>query len=205
VSLSSDLVQREAPTTVTAVKRPVAFTAVEIVVVVAIIALLAGILIPVVTSQIDDARSARALSDMDLIAKAFGMYRSHTLKWPGQLGPLAAADVKTGYEELTDYKCLYENSAGVSGWKGPYLGQGATLNQHMQIAIAPTGRSGGDGFLDPWGRTYRVYTFAQNNGVGGAIVIASRGPDGEFTSSPHEVRMGAPTGDDIVKVVSRRL
>lgn len=182
------------------------FTLVELVVVVAIVALLAGVLVPVVTSQIDDVKKERALGDLDVIAKAFTSFRSHTSMWPAPVTPVVAANMTTGVEDFLDYKCLYANISKSPGWKGPYLEHGVDDGAgHKEVATAPSLSSAGGGLLDPWGQPYRIYVFAPAGSSPGAIVCASRGPDGTFSSSPTDVNDGNPQGDDIVKIISRRL
>jgi general secretion pathway protein G len=181
------------------------FTLVELVVVVAIVALLAGVLIPVVTSQIDDAKKSRAAGDMDVVAKAFSTFRTHTSMWPASGNCVAVTSMTTGNAELTEFRCLYANGQELAGWKGPYLNQGTLVNGVMQVATAPSVASGGAGLLDPWGQPYRVYTFAPSGANGGSIMIVCRGPDGTFNSSASDINAGTPAGDDSMVVVSRRL
>jgi type II secretion system protein G len=181
------------------------FTLVEVVVVVAIIALLSGVLIPVVTSQIDDAKRSRAAGDMDVVAKAFSTFRTHTSMWPAAATCLAVNAMTTSNAELTEYRCLYANGQNLAGWKGPYLNQGTMVGGVMQVAAGPSATSAGGGLLDPWGQPYRVYTFAPSGGNGGAMMILCRGPDGTFNSTGNDVNAGTPAGDDMMVVVSRRL
>jgi type II secretion system protein G len=182
------------------------FTLVELVVVVAIIALLAGILIPVVTSQIDDAKRTRALADMDTIAKAFSTFRTHTSRWPSATNQVPSVqNMTTGNDDLLQFRCLYSNNQNLQGWKGPYLNAGVMVGNNMQVATAATNNAPGEGMVDPWGQPYRVYRFAQASGNGGTIAILCRGPDGQFTSSANDVNAGVPAGDDMLKVISRRL
>jgi general secretion pathway protein G len=181
------------------------FSLVELIVVVAVIVLLSGILLPVVSSQIDDAKNERALADLDLIAKAFSTFRAHTSMWPGSHVPVDSASVATGSDELTDFRCLYANATNVAGWKGPYLNQGVDAGDYTRVARTATSRSAGEGLLDPWGQPYRIYRFAAAEGDSGAIVVLSRGPDAMLNSSPEDVNAGVPSGDDVLKVISRRL
>jgi general secretion pathway protein G len=168
---------------------------------VAVVSLLAGILIPVVSSQTDDARRARAWAEMEVIAKAFAQFRADTKAWPGPGAPMPAASLTTTDVDLTTFRSFYTNPSGLAGWKGPYLDRGAAESGVLQVAIPATATSAGSGFLDPWGQPYRVFTFAPCAANLGSVMIVSRGPDGVVNSSANDVHAGKPAGDDLVKVV----
>ena len=182
------------------------FKLIELAVVVAIVALVAGTLIPVVTGQVAAAKQNRAVGDMDVLTKAFTTFRTHTSIWPYfNRTPVAVADMTSGNEELTNFPCFYANEHKLKNWKGPYLSQGVSVSGVMQVATSASSRGAGDGLLDPWGQPYRVYTFAQSAGSGGTIALLCRGPDGVVNTSSTDVNAGAAGGDDLVKIVSRKL
>src|SRR5262250_2527714 len=58
------------------------FTLIELAVVLAIIAVLAAVLTPMVTGYLDQARTARAQADVRTIADAIKLYRRDTGRWP---------------------------------------------------------------------------------------------------------------------------
>src|SRR5438270_13871370 len=68
------------------------FTLIELAVVLAIIAVLAAILTPMVTGYLDQARVARAQADTRTIADAVKLYQRDTGRWPVYL---SANDVST--------------------------------------------------------------------------------------------------------------
>lgn len=177
------------------------FTLAGLIVAVAVVSLLAGILIPVVSSQTDDARRARAWAEMEVIAKAFAKFRGDTKSWPGPGMPVPAVSLATGDVDLATFRCFYTNPSGLAGWKGPYLDRGAAESGVLQVAIPATATQAGSGFLDPWGQPYRVFTFAPSPGSPGAVMIVSRGPDGVVNSSANDVHAGNPAGDDLIKLV----
>jgi len=154
------------------------FTLVEVIVVAGIIAILAGILVPLILKEIDEARITRAHADVRSISTAVIVLRKDTGKWPdldgacsptvtflygngnlpGNLGP-------AGFDEGTsvfidDY--LAADAAGCFGarWKGPYL-----------ASVSP----------DPWGNAYVVN--ADGFSAGGPVWIVSSGPDGQMDTN----------------------
>ena len=58
------------------------FTLIEVIVVAGIIAILAGILVPMIFNQLDSAKETRAQADCKTIANAVLMFRKDTGKWP---------------------------------------------------------------------------------------------------------------------------
>ena len=58
------------------------FTLIEVIVVASIIAILAGILVPMIFNQIDEAKIARAQADCKSISTAILLFRKDLGKWP---------------------------------------------------------------------------------------------------------------------------
>ena len=58
------------------------FTLIELAVVLAIIAILAAVLTPLVTNYLDQARLTRAQADVRTIADAIKLYQRDTGRWP---------------------------------------------------------------------------------------------------------------------------
>ena len=170
-------------------RRQGGFTLVEVIVVAGIIAILAGIVVPLILKEIDEARITRAAADIRSISAAVLVMRKDTGKWPnldGACSPgatllygngntpggLAAA----GFDETTsvffdDY--LSTDASGCYGtkWKGPYL---ASLN------------------ADPWGNSYIVNANAFS--ANGPVWILSAGPNGQIETGPAS---STAQGDDI--------
>lgn len=102
------------------------FTLLEVVVVIAILAILAGILTPIAKSAIDDSRAAKILSHFDLLSKAAQKYYFDTRQVCVERSDSAA---------LTDRRLSSDpTSLGVVHWKGPYLAEAP------QDADSPFGR-----------------------------------------------------------------
>jgi general secretion pathway protein G len=85
------------------------FTLLELLVVVAIIALLASYVGPRYVSQIGKSEAAAARAQIESLAKALDAYRLDTGRYPSTAQGLAA---------------LQERPAGEARWNGPYLQKG---------------------------------------------------------------------------------
>lgn len=167
------------------------FTLVEVIVIVAILAILAGILVPMIFSQIDEARIARAEADAKSISSAMLTFRKDTGVWPNLSGAsctaattllygagaepasLAAAGFnltsKIKYMDvlMRDSQECYDTAL----YKGPYLPQVEA---------------------DPWGNHYflAANNFSNNN----AVFILSAGPNGTVDTPSFSTSL---MGDDI--------
>lgn len=141
------------------------FTVIEMVIVVAIIALLAGILTPLVFNVLDEGNEAATRDEMKNIRDALTRYYEHVNQWPptwcsdGQevycgLKMLAATQTEHGYlvpsdESGTPYSYaapipkLSDSSYGI-GWNGPYIADS----------------QGGTGFYsDAWDQKYAYVSY----------------------------------------------
>lgn len=185
-----------------------AFSLIELIVVVAILLLLAGVLVPLVTKELDAARMARAQTDLKTAADAFNRYYSHTSTWPGNSNATPkqfAASSTSG--NLTGYACLYTNAFNRKGWNGPYLNSGVSNGGTWTIATAGSGTTAAKGLVDPWGNLYRVYTYAKGTaiGAGGGIVLHCAGPNLQFEMNANQCATGTMVGDDLIQIVTRGL
>ncbi|MCU5772712.1 type II secretion system major pseudopilin GspG [Erwiniaceae bacterium BAC15a-03b] len=82
------------------------FTLLELLVVLMIIALLAGFVGPRLFSQVDQAKEKTAISQMKILSEALGQYRLDVGQYPS---------------EAQGLKALNERPNGVKSWRGPYL------------------------------------------------------------------------------------
>jgi len=121
------------------------FTLIEMVVVVAIIALLAGLLTPLLFNYLDDANEAATREEMASIRTAMMSYYEHVNKWPPTWVTDGSAEVFSGLKMLAVTQTTrgyllpcdssgktyayaapesgYDPSKG-SGWNGPYIAEG---------------------------------------------------------------------------------
>ena len=181
-------------------KRNAGFTMIEAIVIVGILAVLAGILTPLVIQEVGKSKVSRVKSDMGAISTAFNQYYLDTSFWPSKWTG------KTNTKEaLLKYTCLYSNSENLSGWDGPYMERGVRSGSDMIVAV----ESNGDyrGVIDAWGLPYQVHYGKKgsgNGGPGGAIAICSGGPDGVISTGIKRILMGDPKNDDIIVVITRK-
>ncbi|MEW6743460.1 MAG: type II secretion system protein GspG [Planctomycetota bacterium] len=164
------------------------FTLIEMIVVVAIIVSLAGIIIPVVSSEIEDAKTARAVGDLNRIATAITQYIKDTGTFPtGTLGAQSFtwahsnADIPESNsfddglsEELARFLSL--DIHGGDRWRGPYC---------EEIGA------------DPWGRAYLVNVHGYYSATEHVLVL-SAGPNGEVETDPTAI---IADGDDVAVLI----
>lgn len=80
------------------------FTLIELVVVILILAILAALIVPRVVGRTDDAKRAKAASDISTLRGQVQMYKTDVGDFP---------------ESLMDLRT--QPSEGADGWRGPYL------------------------------------------------------------------------------------
>lgn len=157
------------------------FTLIEMVIVVAIVALLAGILVPVAFNQVDDAEKARAMADIRQISSSLMLFRNDTGVWPIHNTRLLYSDGNAAVSENRFENSstrhirsfLRENSPATTGWEGPYM-----------TTFSP----------DPWGNRYVVEVRGFEASGAPYAWIISAGPDGRFQTGRNDTGL---QGDDI--------
>jgi general secretion pathway protein G len=175
------------------------FTLIEVIVVAAIIAILAGILVPLIFNQIDEAKKTRALGECKSIANSVILFRKDTGKWPLFFPDDCANTYLTLASDGSDPK----NAAG--DWKisvnentlaamlnlpvtDPLI---ACYNNKTDLNYMPQTTP------DPWGNKYivNVVNFANSN----PVWVISAGPNGviDTTVNSPALNDAVTTGDDI--------
>ena len=180
-----------------------AFTLIELVVVVSILVLLAGVLIPVVKNEMDKAMVGKSLTDMKVLSEAYNRYYVHTGYWPTKAKTETFAT--TTSFQFTTMPCLYTNVHTRKNWNGPYLNAGTMVNNSWQVATKTS--NVWSGFVDPWGTPYELYQFAKNAQMGpfGGLAIISYGSNLKKETDITGVAKGTPAGDDLVTFITRSL
>jgi prepilin-type N-terminal cleavage/methylation domain-containing protein len=142
--------------------RPTGFTLIEVTVILAVLAILAAAITPMVLQQLVDAKVEATRKEAKLLNEAI-LGRGDATGGFGFFGDMGRWPVS--FEELLRpapgtplYTTATFRNVGM-GWKGPYVN---------------TGDSGGDALNDAFGRPYRGVANGQ---------IRSAGPDGEFDTA----------------------
>lgn len=160
------------------------FTLLEMIVVIAIILSLAGILVPVVHSELEDKKTATAEEAIGQIATAIAQYMKDSQYAPtgtdGKktyhylfgVGTPPKLNVFASGEGAALETFLTTNAVGNSNWRGPYL---------QEIGA------------DPWGCSYVVNTHGFFD-LHERVWILSAGPNREVETRPTDSIAG---GDDI--------
>jgi general secretion pathway protein G len=150
------------------------FTLIEVIVVAGIIAVLAGILVPLIFKEIDESKNTAAKADVRSISSALIILKKDTGQWPisgtcsntvtlltgaGTVPTLAGNWVDTQVDSLDAYLSIDDNGCWPNKWKGPYM---AVVN------------------TDPWGNAYVINAdaFVSVADPKPPIWIISAGPDG---------------------------
>jgi general secretion pathway protein G len=121
------------------------FTLIEIVVAIAILAILASIIVPRVIGKIDDATVAKAKSDVQALGTALNLYKLDNYAYPSTDQGLEALVAKPGGQpEAANWKTGgYVERLPKDPWNRDYLY--LSPGQHGEIDIYTLGRDGKPG------------------------------------------------------------
>ncbi|OGW30478.1 MAG: hypothetical protein A2X59_09965 [Nitrospirae bacterium GWC2_42_7] len=148
------------------------FTLIEVIVVAGIIAILAGILVPMIFKEIDESKITRASADIRSISSAIFVFRKDIGQWPvmdntctanltllvgdGNVpnGAVAHGFDQTAQSSYNDHLPQDVNGC-YANWKGPYI---------ARISA------------DPWGNAY-ITNAKEFSGTSDPVWIISAGPN----------------------------
>ncbi len=186
------------------------FTPIEIVIVLAIVAILAGILTPTLTRYVGDSRIRNAEADVQAIAGAIGMFYGDTAHWPIWQSGNATKASDVDFDILVSSDGETPSAGDASAWTTSNLdniGDQLVDNVPSHTTTAGDRRRWRGPYIekvlaDPWGKKYMVNVqYLQPGNVGGAnpVFVFSAGPDMNvdtaFTQTGPSITVG---GDDIV-------
>jgi type II secretory pathway pseudopilin PulG len=164
------------------------FSMIEMVIILAIIVGLAGVVVPIVSQEVQDSKKGNAVADLNRIATALNQYIKDTLYFPtGNMGSTSFhflhTDGNLPVENVFDSgdhchvdRFLASSEFGGARWRGPYLQSG---------------------FCDPWGGAYIINVQGFFN-PGERAMILSAGPDGLLATPPTAL---SPEGDDLMLLI----
>jgi type II secretory pathway pseudopilin PulG len=178
----------------------------EMVVVLAVIAILAAILTPIINSYVDRARLNAASGDVKNIAAAIIQFNTDTRLWPIYTGTFTTLSGPS-YDVLRSPGTTAVVGTG-SGWDAGSLTTGDlddALNTNA-MGLTTTGRTAWKGAYldlgaDPWGTSYYLNAAALRPTSTNASFVVSAGPNQVLDTVMNQPRSGALTigGDDIVQ------
>ncbi|MDD2364852.1 MAG: type II secretion system protein GspG [Desulfuromonadaceae bacterium] len=185
------------------------FTLIEVIVVAAIIAILAGILVPMIINQVDDSKVSKAKGDLKTMQTAIQMFKNDLSTFPIRHDGSVEASADTFFEVLKS--AGNEPAVGSTDWGEALASTGgnAKLLDHLRINVAPDGYNYpatkwkgpylGDAPGDPWGNAYYIgaKNFVDdplNPGVSKPVWIISAGADGILQTNTTDEEL---VGDDI--------
>ncbi len=189
------------------------FTLIEIVIVLAVIAVLAAFLIPTMWGHSEKSKALRAMNDCKTMAEAIMNFYQDTRAWPvysdSATTPVTPPSKATIAVLFTD-----GNEAGFSGTEWPSENRSA-LQDHLEKGLT----SGGQPYptalpfawkgpyltdfkSDPWGSRYYVNaTYLQPGSANNAVWVLSAGPnqliETNFTQAVSGATAPSLGGDDI--------
>ncbi len=199
------------------------FTLVEVIVVLAVVLLLTGIAVPMISGYMNDGRRARAEAEVKVIASAVTSFYKDVGVWPAR----SAAGANNVLYTLCSGPTIptsnpFTNSNNINTWlmDGTH---GDTLDNHL-LTNTP-GRSGSGAYpttgtvrwrgpysaggapLDPWGRPYLVTVRAGTSTSATnykRLFVLSAGPDGAINTAAALTAGTDLAGDDIGIIISQR-
>lgn len=164
------------------------FSAIELIIIIAIFVGLAGVVVPIISQEIQDSKKSHAIADINRIATALNQYIKDTLFFPtgnqGSTtyhylftdGAMPQNNIFASGEGVHAAQFLRKGEFGGKRWKGPYL----------QSIPA-----------DPWGNSYIINVQGFFN-MGERAVILSAGPDGAVNTQAND---STPGGDDLLLLI----
>ena len=192
------------------------FTLIELAVVLAIIAVLAAVLTPMVSGYLDQARVARAQADVRTIADSIKLYNRDTGRWPIYD---SSADYSGDSVPGTNSKLEFGTSTGNSPTAGASWALGTTLNTTSLELYINNDRSGvgtaafpragfrgpyvGSVDSDPWGNKYLLNAANLKRSSTNHAYIISAGPNGTLETN-RDVATTANVsagGDDVIALI----
>jgi prepilin-type N-terminal cleavage/methylation domain-containing protein len=187
------------------------FSMMELVVVLAVIAILATLITPIITSYVDKAKITKAQGDVRNLATALNQFSSDTRSFPIFTAASEVAINGTVHDVLASEGLDPAQANGITGWVGAGVSTGSlkSLMNENSLQFTTSGRAGWNGPYtgtlgeDPWGSKYLITARALKPGSNLTGFVLSAGPNRTIETALDQTRGTAFTigGDDVVSVV----
>lgn len=184
------------------------FSMMELVVVLAVIAILATLITPIITSYVDKAKINKATNDVRNLATALNQFSNDTKLFPIFTAPGQVPN-GTVYEVLASEGLAPAQATGITGWVTSNEGSIKSLMNENSLQLTTAGHTAWNGPYtggvgeDPWGTKYFVTARALRPGSNLTAFVLSAGPNRSVETALDQTRGTAFTigGDDIVSIV----
>jgi general secretion pathway protein G len=119
------------------------FTLIEIMVVVVIIGLLAAFIVPQITGKVEQARVAKAKTDVQALETALAMYKLDNFKYPAADVGLSALMTQPSGDAAKNWRGPYLKKLSKDPWNNDY--QYVVPGKHGEYDLYSRGADGQDG------------------------------------------------------------
>ncbi len=205
------------------------FTLIEIVVILAVIAIIAAAMVPRISGILDDAKISRAQSEVQTIGMAVLRFNANTGKWPARIADgtdNSLITLASGNSDIPVPLPAYAGGEDTNFTTAPTAATGDYFDNHLKNNT-PKG-SGDEPYpttglnrwngpymqqvgADPWGNAYvcnikGAYDTATDNNL--YCYVISAGPDGTIQTSgavtDEDLAAHAVSGDDVAFLLRAR-
>lgn len=192
-------------------RREHGFTLIEIIVVLAMVAVLAAVTAPAIIKHIDDSKEQRAKKDVESIATALTGFYTDTGRWPTDRD--TNKSINDNEVRRLEGPGTRPTEVGGAGW----LSLNGTDTMDNQLVLNTPGGNPGRAYsvtgenrwngpylnevkTDPWGFMYLVNTVALWPGQTGAVWVLCAGPNNTIDTAVTDLTV---QGDDIGYLLRR--